>query len=84
MKNPWVSDWVIWVAMECICHDLSIFPRMFGSGTAVKQRTGWYLSHDSVEGATYEIVFPAVQISTDAGVKSPMIDHIGGTFVQTC
>jgi hypothetical protein len=70
MKSLWVSDWVIWVAMECSCHDLSIFPRMFGSGTADKQRTGWYLSRDSVEGATYEIVLPAVQISTAAGVKA--------------
>jgi hypothetical protein len=70
MKIPWVSDWVIWVAMECSCHDLSIFPRMFGSGTAVKQGTGWYLSHDSVEGATYELVFLAIQISTAAGVKA--------------
>jgi hypothetical protein len=56
-KVPWVSDWVIWVAMECSRHDLSIFPRMFGSGTAVKQRTG--CDSDSVEGSTYEIVFPA-------------------------
>jgi hypothetical protein len=63
MKSPWVWEWVIWVAMECSRHDLSIFPRMFGSGTAVKQGTGWYLSHDSVDGATYEIVFPAEQIS---------------------
>jgi hypothetical protein len=37
-------------------------------GTAVKQGT---LSHDSVKGATtYEIVFPAVQISTVAGVEA--------------
>jgi hypothetical protein len=39
MKSPWVSDWVIWVAMECSRHDLSIFPGMFGSGTAVNQPT---------------------------------------------
>jgi hypothetical protein len=25
MKCPWVSDWMIWVAMECSRHDLSIF-----------------------------------------------------------
>jgi hypothetical protein len=25
MKSPWVSDCVIWVAMECSRHDLSIF-----------------------------------------------------------
>jgi hypothetical protein len=25
MKSPWVSDWVIWVAMECSRHDLCIF-----------------------------------------------------------
>jgi hypothetical protein len=43
---------------------------MFGSGTAVKQGTGWYLSHDSVEAATYVIVFPAEQIATAAGVKA--------------
>jgi hypothetical protein len=43
---------------------------MFGSGTVVKQGTGWYLSNDSVEGATYEIVFLAVKISTAAGVKA--------------
>jgi hypothetical protein len=65
-----VSDWMIWVAMEYSHHDLSIFPRMSGSGTAVKQGTGWYLSHDSVEGATYDIVFLAIQISTAAGVKA--------------
>jgi hypothetical protein len=70
MKSPWVSDWVIWVVMECSRHNLSIFTRVFGSGTAVKQGTGWYLSHDSVEGATYEIVFPSAQISTAAGVKA--------------
>jgi hypothetical protein len=70
MKSPWVSNWVIWVAMECSRHDLSIFPRTFDSGTANKQGTRSYLSHDSVEGATYEIVFPGVQISTAAGVKS--------------
>jgi hypothetical protein len=33
MKSPWVSDWEIWVAMECSCHDLAIFPGMFGLGT---------------------------------------------------
>jgi hypothetical protein len=38
---------VIWVAMECSRHDLTIFPRMFGSGTVVKQGTGWY-SHMTV------------------------------------
>jgi hypothetical protein len=58
------------VATECSRHDLSIFPRMFGSGTAFKQGTGRYLTHDSVEGATHEIVFPAVQISTAAGVRA--------------
>jgi hypothetical protein len=52
MKSPWVSDWAIWVAMECSRHDLSIFPGMFDSGTVVKQGTGWYLSHGSVEDAT--------------------------------
>jgi hypothetical protein len=36
----------------------------------VMQGTGWYLSHDSVEGATYETVFPAVQISPAAGVRA--------------
>jgi hypothetical protein len=69
MKSPWVSDWVIWVAMERRRHNLSVFLRMFGSGTAVKQGTGWYLSHGSVEGATYETVFPAIQISAAEGVK---------------
>jgi hypothetical protein len=43
---------------------------MFGSGAVVRQGTGWYLSHDSVEGATYETVFPAVQISAAAGDKA--------------
>jgi hypothetical protein len=52
MKTTWVPDWVIWVAMECSRHDLSIFPGMSDSGSVVKQGTGWYLSHDSVEGAT--------------------------------
>jgi hypothetical protein len=33
-KSPWVSDRVIWVARECSRHDLSIFPGMFGWGTA--------------------------------------------------
>jgi hypothetical protein len=28
MKSLWVSDWVIWVAMKCSRHDLSISPRM--------------------------------------------------------
>jgi hypothetical protein len=52
MKSPWVSDWVIWVAMECSRNGLSIFPGMFDSGTVVKQGTRLYLSYDSVEGAT--------------------------------
>jgi hypothetical protein len=33
-KSMCVSDRVVWVAKECICKDLSIFPGMFGSGTA--------------------------------------------------
>jgi hypothetical protein len=67
MKSPWVSDCVIWVAMECSHHNPPIFPRMFVSGTAVGQGTGWDLSHDSVEDATYEIVFPVVQNLTSVG-----------------
>jgi hypothetical protein len=34
MKIPWVSGRVIWVVTECSRHDLSIFPKMFGSGSA--------------------------------------------------
>lgn len=33
MESPRVSDWVIWVVMECSRHDQSIFPGIFGSGT---------------------------------------------------
>jgi hypothetical protein len=33
-EGPLVLDRVIWVAKECSHHDLSIFPEMFGSGTA--------------------------------------------------
>jgi hypothetical protein len=84
MKSRWVSDWVIWVAMECSRHDLSIFPKMFGLGTAVKQGSGgWYLSHDSMEGATYEIVFPAVQISTAAGVRAQWLTTLEKLFFCT-
>jgi hypothetical protein len=63
MKNPWVSDWVIWVVMECSCHNLSIFPGLFGSGFG-GHAGNWVLSF------CVRIVFPAVHILTAVGVNA--------------